>query len=844
MLELKEYQRRALTTFDRWSRSLQVARAEAEARSAVLRDAGLSIPDGEYDFPHSAWNHLRDSGDGAAGGSHVGRRDGADRPIPHVCFKIPTGGGKTLLGVAALERLSQQTGLVLWIVPRKAIHTQTRAAFWDKEHPYRQLLERGSGGRVKLLDKDDLFTADDIARRQCVMLLMLPAANREKDREFLRMFRDSGRYPTLFPDAGDDRASDELLTRFPDLDRSDDGGVKHSLFNVFKMHRPVVVLDEAHKAYGKDATDFVKSVNRLNPRLVIELSATPNPNISNLLVDVSGVELKQEEMIKLPVEVTAVQNAGWKETLALAHDRMEELEAEARSLEGTEGRYIRPIAVVRVERTGKHQRGGERVHAEDVREFLTQRLGALPESVRVKSAERDEIAGERLLAAESTVRWIITRAALMEGWDCPFAYVLVMLDNTKSDRALTQLLGRVMRQPHALRTGRDTLDRCYVVCWQTDVGTAIGQVKAGLESEGLTGLGAEVRGSGAGSKRRLTVRRRDLFRTKDIFLPKVLHRDRGDGWLDLDYQRHILPGIPWEQLEAPVLAELPGTRDGAVAERAFVDLDQGSAGGFRRDALEVDTTITVEWFVRQLSDLIPNPWQAARIVETVIDRLRERLHANDRGDEDLYAQRRAQMFVLRRNLEQQIERHAESVFRSKLKSREIRFDLVASKPNLEVVKEFEIDLWESDHSLESLEDGPVQKSLFEPQLERDFNTLEKKFAFYIDQREAIRWWHRIAVRQQHDYYLRGWNPDRIWPDFVAMSKEPDGTRRLLVFETKGAHLERNEDTEYKRRVFATLEECLDGKDTYECGEVRLERGAERGVFRLVFHEAHFGEALA
>ena len=42
----------------------------------------------------------------------------------------------------------------------------------------------------------------------------------------------------------------------------------------------------------------------------------------------------------------------------------------------SEGRYVRPIAVVRVERTGKDQRDGERkIHAEDVREYLVQSLG-------------------------------------------------------------------------------------------------------------------------------------------------------------------------------------------------------------------------------------------------------------------------------------------------------------------------------------------------------------------------------------------------------------------------------------------------------------------------------------
>ena len=37
-------------------------------------------------------------------GRYVDRTGDAERPIPHVCFKIPTGGGKTLLAAAALEK--------------------------------------------------------------------------------------------------------------------------------------------------------------------------------------------------------------------------------------------------------------------------------------------------------------------------------------------------------------------------------------------------------------------------------------------------------------------------------------------------------------------------------------------------------------------------------------------------------------------------------------------------------------------------------------------------------------------------------------------------------------------
>ena len=273
-------------------------------------------------------------------------------------------------------------------------------------------------------------------------------------------------------------------------------------------------------AKDKEANEeFVRSVNRLNPSLVIELSATPNRSISNLLVDISGVDLKNEEMIKLPVRVTSFTRTEWKHTLAQAHDELERLDAEARSLERSEGRYIRPIAVVRVERTGKDQLDRGYVHAEEVRNYLIRSLGVSADSVRVKSAENDELGREPLLSEFSQVRWIITKAALMEGWDCPFAYLLVMLDNTQAQRAITQLVGRVMRQPHARRTQREALDQCYVYCWNIDVGAAVQQVKRGLEQEGMTGLDDDV-WSESEKYRQVTVRRREPFRGREIFLPK------------------------------------------------------------------------------------------------------------------------------------------------------------------------------------------------------------------------------------------------------------------------------------------------------------------------------------
>ena len=835
-MELKQYQSNTLDAFTRWLRTLDRNKEKIRTLAEALGSLGHSIPDEISNYPRSAWKELTESaGVAETAGEYVSRTDGAGRPIPHVCLKVPTGGGKTLLAAAALERMNRQNGLTLWIVPTKAIYQQTKKALWNKEHPYRDMLERASGGRVKVLEKETPFSRADVEHYLCVMLLMLPAANRQKGRDFLRMFRDSGRYPTFFPDSDDPLGDGRLLEHSPDLERTGEyGPVKHSLFNVFKMMRPVVVLDEAHKAYGpkrEDNQEFVRSINRLNPKMVLELSATPNRGVSNLLVDVTGVELKNEEMIKLPVQVTSFTEAEWQFTLAQAVERLESLEREAQSFQSSEGSYIRPIAVVRVERTGKDQRDGEHIHAEDVREYLTQNLDIPADCVRVKSSESDELGKDDLLSEYSPVRWIITKAALMEGWDCPFAYVLVMLDNTRAQRALTQLVGRVMRQPHARRTQREALDQCYVYCMNTDVGVAVQQVKNGLEQEGLTGLGGEVV-SESGELHIVSFTRQKKFQGRDIFLPMVLHRT-GDEYLELDYQRHILPSISWGTITAPdPQSALPS---GAKVQMASVDVgDEPPVFHGERD-LYIDKTVQVSWFARRLSDIVPNPWQAARVTEDLLRQLREA----GETDESIYDQRSSLTFQLREHVTQELDKQAEEAFRSKLRNRDIRFDLEAVSHSFRMVESFEMPVPDEADLLGRRDGRPLQLNLFEPVYSHHFDSsLERNFARYLDEQKALQWWHRVAVRQRSDYYLRGWKQDRIWPDFVAMAGPKGSKAHVLVFETKGEHLKGNPDTDYKTSVLETLE------NAFNCGTMRVCDGPAKGTFRLVFSEDEFPIALS
>ena len=244
--------------------------------------------------------------------------------------------------------MGRQTGLVLWIVPSDSIYTQTRESFSDRQHPYRTYLERASAGRLRLLEADDVFSPADLSDQLCVMLITLQTGNVYENHDDIRRFhRSNGAFMQHFPPDDDIVANGALLQRVPNLRRADlaDGrmAIRSSLANVIRMADPIIILDEGHNAYSPPARAYL---NGLNPRFILELSATPNGHghLSNLVVDIGGGDLHAEEMIKLPIEVDD-RPADWREVIRAAKAKRDHLEAAAEHLHADTGRYIRPIAL-------------------------------------------------------------------------------------------------------------------------------------------------------------------------------------------------------------------------------------------------------------------------------------------------------------------------------------------------------------------------------------------------------------------------------------------------------------------------------------------------------------------
>ena len=128
-MQLKTYQHNALDQLDRWLEALKEARLNSEKAAKALEGIVGDVPEELKNYPRSAWKSLNDQhvlpaakpGRQRRSPAYISRTATSGEPVPHVCLKVPTGGGKTLLGVAALERIKRDTGFVLWLVPTRAI---------------------------------------------------------------------------------------------------------------------------------------------------------------------------------------------------------------------------------------------------------------------------------------------------------------------------------------------------------------------------------------------------------------------------------------------------------------------------------------------------------------------------------------------------------------------------------------------------------------------------------------------------------------------------------------------------------------------------------------------------
>ena len=422
-MELKSYQARTIQELKEFIGFTKTSKNAAEAYENYWKSKGI-IP---------------------ASDANIKPYNDSVKNAPHVCLKVPTAGGKTFIACSSLKAIFDeysaiQKKAVVWLVPSDSILEQTKTALKNPNHPYRQRINVDFANRVEVYEKSELlagqgFSPTTVRENLSIFVLSFDSLRTSK-KEGRKVYQDNGALMSFSNDIGAE-STDEDIT----------------LMKIISSLCPVVIVDESHNAVSELSTEML---NVLNPSFVLDLTATPRES-SNIISFVIAQELKNENMVKLPVIIQ--NNSKIEGVIGNALHLRRVLELKAKECEKNNGTpYIRPIVLFQAQ----PKSGEEATTFEKLKQILIS-AGCKEEEIAIKTADINELKNVNLMSNRCKIKYIITVNALKEGWDCPFAYILASVANRSADVDVTQILGRILRQPYVQHLPDENLNTSYVL---------------------------------------------------------------------------------------------------------------------------------------------------------------------------------------------------------------------------------------------------------------------------------------------------------------------------------------------------------------------------------------------
>ncbi len=362
---------------------------------------------------------------------------------PYICIRIPTGGGKTLVATKSIrvmthDYLNKDYSLVFWLAPSDKIVSQTLEALKNRQHYYRQILDK-EFDNIEVLSIQEAFRKSFNPNESLVIIVGTIQSFRTTNKDGRKFFDENSTYY-------------EMLKSFD---------MTPTLENMMRHFKPIVILDEAHKS---STSLSLKSLLDIEPSFILELTATPITKTqtakeiyaSNILYSVNATKLKKENMIKLPIMLKTIDDTA--KILQEAIEKRDYLEKLCLLEEMKTGKYIRPINLIRAD----ENRGEKSLTYDKIKSILVEDFKIDENQIAVQTGDKKELDGVDLFSRDCPIRYIITVDALKEGWDCSFAYVLSVVSNMQSATAIEQLIGRVLRMPYIEAKDKKELERSYV----------------------------------------------------------------------------------------------------------------------------------------------------------------------------------------------------------------------------------------------------------------------------------------------------------------------------------------------------------------------------------------------
>lgn len=652
----------------------------------------------------------------------------------NIFFQAPTGSGKTII-LSELIRCLDPRFAVVWVSIADAdLHLQSMRKV------EKTLLARGGGKRVV-----EYASAAGVRRFEPGDVVFIS----------MQALKDSN---SLIHREGDARLSIETV-----LSRTHDAATPILL-----------VIDESHR--GTNTVSWASVTAHISPKVVLDVSATnlnlasKNPEDASLVIPPEVVAesglLKREifvnQLLDEPVPggltVTVPSNSSQHELLSLAIRQQRALSARL-AHHGSLRDHV-PLILIQVGNNKPNAAAAaEQKSVAAVVASLKQVDGSiLPGEIAVWTASTKENLTNIVSGKQ---RFLIFKQAVVAGWDCPRAHILVKLRNiSESDTFDIQLLGRILRTLEHRHTGDRIIDSAYIF----------------TDASNLTPVSFEFKNTRLSSL--TATRRQDLLSTSLTL--KAKHLDSGQPELAAEkveiLVEHVQSSEVGKDFRALLLASegsaLSKLVSGSSATANVLDL-KGLADSLDVQSTDEEAVQRGRKRLREMAGSSMPAWAFDALMAAVLEVYKEhaKLKSLTTGDLAKFAQK---LLGSGPTLEKELRGLLLLSGIDLSTAGERAFDFT-----LPLTELFDPSVWEQH---------PASRNLFSSRfLRKSASSVERAFEVLVDGSAGVNWWYRNGETSGRHYSLTYAGKDgrkhTFFPDYILQTK----SGRHLVLDTKSGH---------------------------------------------------------
>lgn len=652
-------------------------------------------------------------------------------------FKAPTGSGKTLMMAEWMMRFCDpysrndgRTFSFVWIAVNK-LHDQSH----DNLKKFYEL--KGMGLRCSYFHE-----LEDRKIKQNEILFLNWASINNEDKVIVRANEKDNNLSSV-------------------IDRTKEAG-----------RTIILIIDESHHTAKSENSKAL--INNLDPKITIEVSATPELSDFDERVTVDIEDVRAEGMIKKEIVV----NPGFKnyvvdpkkndqtaDELILKSALQKRIDLK-KKLE-KEGSNVNPLLLIQLPDTKK----GVPDKKEDIENLLA-KFGYTTKNgkLAIYLSEKDnKINLANIEKNENEVEVMMFKQAIALGWDCPRATILVLFRQWK-DETMTfsiQTLGRIMRMPEQKHYKDQELNIAYLYTSLQDINTRI------------------LKGASSGIKPLTSYRENDKYKNIDL-VSYHSKRFREETRLSSDFVPIFLEAAKKTSLKNVSLkggvVKTTIIKDGRV-ENADKEITKIEGGSFEIPKTETELQYAFDMFV--LDNLQPDFAPETRSIKRINDSIYTFFNA--RRNEDEWPKIQATILSSEKNRQAVIDtiNLAKDLYKTEV-----------GKGKRELIQNEEPwNIPEAINFEPTFAEQKYKKSIMQPYYARtrdeggklfEDSDIENDFIKYLENSKQVVWWFRNGKQDGTFFavpHIEHGQEKPFYVDFVVMLK--NGT--IGLFDTKSGY---------------------------------------------------------